>query len=104
MPTRVDASIPYKRLNMQLYWVARGTQHHILYACNFFSRYAMCYNKEIFEEMKKVVLYLKKIRNWKLKFKVEPNEPIKASFICDADFAGSSDRKSTIGFVGKLGQ
>ena len=60
MSKDIDPNIPYRRLNMKLYWIARCFRVHILYACNFFARFSQCYNQDIFDEMLKVVLYLKK--------------------------------------------
>ena len=102
MTGRVDAKIPYRRLVMKLYWIARCYRLHILYACNFLARFCDCYNQDLFDEALHVVLYLKKTREWKLIFDVDPNAPITLSFVCDADFAGADDRTSTFGAIGYI--
>ena len=104
MSRTIDPAIPYRRLNMKLYWIARCFRVHILYACNFFSRFSHCYDEKLFKEMLKVVLYLKGTIEWKLIFKVDPSVPPDITFACDADFANAKDRRSTFGSLGWVGR
>ena len=103
MSKDVDPSIPYRRLNMKLYWIARCYRVHIMYACNFFARFGNCYNEDLYKEMLKTVLYLKGTIKWKLIFKVNPNVVPDIVFSIDAGFSVMADRKSTQGVFGWVG-
>ena len=59
MSTSVDSSIPYRRLNMKIMWLARGSRNEIMYHAVFFSRFAHCYTRALYDEMLKILLYLK---------------------------------------------
>jgi len=95
--------LPFKSLNMKLYWIARSFRVHILYACNFFARFSHCYNEKLYKEMLNVILYLKGTIDWKLTFQVDPDVTMALNFACDADLAMSRDRRSTYGSVGWAG-
>ena len=99
---KIDEGIPYRSLVMKCMWVARSSRPETLYACNFFARFSHCYTKELFEELKKVVLYLKGTIDFELLFRVDPREKLSLKFACDASFATYSDRKSVVGVLGWL--
>ena len=100
MSRNIDPSIPYRRLNMKLYWVARCYRAQIMYACNFFARFSHCYTQELFNEMLDTVLYLKATIDWKLVFKVDPARPLVVTFCCDASYSNVSEQKSSYGCLG----
>ena len=100
MSRKLDPTIPYRRLNMKLYWIARCYRSQILYACNFFARFSHCYTRDLFNEMLDVVLYLKGTIDWKLTFKVDPSRPLRITFCCDASYSNVSEQKSSYGVLG----
>ena len=102
MSTTVDKSIPYLRLTMQLYWVGRSTMPIILHACQFFARYANCFSKELWLELKDLLRFVKRARHLHLVFHLKPGTLLHIRFACDADYAGRNDKKSTVGVFGHI--
>jgi hypothetical protein len=100
MSRNIDTTIPYRSLCMKLYWVARSFRGHIMYACNFFARFSHCYTKELFDEMKNVVLYLKGTKSWKLCYEMDPSLPLDVVFGCDANYSNTTGHKSSFGCLG----
>ena len=98
MSRKVDKDIPFRRLVMQLYWLARCYFYRILYACCFFAGFNNCYDAELFEELKKVLLYVKGHMDFKQTYCVKPGSKLEFTFVCDADYSG--DRPSTFGGIG----
>ena len=98
----VKCDLPYRRLNMQLMWVARMSVHHINYACVFFARFGNCYNAELYKEMLNVLLYLKKIKSWKKKLVLKPYEKLDILFHCDASYNIFEDGRTAIGGIGYI--
>ena len=102
MSTSVDSSIPYRRLNMKIMWLARGSRNEIMYHAVFFSRFAHCYTRALYDEMLKILLYLKGTIDRTQTLIVDPDEEPRLHFVCDANFATYTNRKSTIGVLGFL--
>ena len=100
MSTSVDATIPYRRLVMKLQWLYRGSRHDIAYAVGFFSRYQNCYTEALYQELRKVVFYVRGTKNMTLVCRYDPYRPINLKFVCDASLANMADNKSTIGVIG----
>ena len=71
-----------------------------MFACCFFAGFNNCYDAELFEELKKVLLYVKGHIDFKQVYCVEPGSKLELTFVCDADYSG--DRPSTFGGLGWL--
>lgn len=92
-------TIKYRNLIDQLLYISTGTRPDVSYAVNYLSRYQSCYDATHYKYTMRVVKYLYKTKNLKLKFKnQERNEALNC--MVDSDYAGdNTDRKSTTGFV-----
>jgi hypothetical protein len=93
-----NKEIPFRRLTMQLYWVARGSIPFIMYACNWFSQYNNCYNQELFNELLNLLRFLKKKRI-PLRLICQSGGEIEIKFMCDANFL-TPDSTSNFGVFG----
>ena len=102
MSTSVDAKIPYRRLVMKLQWLFRGSRHDIGYAVGFFARYQNCYTEALYQELRKVVFYLRETKNITLICRYDPYRPLILKFVCDASLSNMADSKSTIGVIGYI--
>jgi hypothetical protein len=100
MSKNTDPKIPFRSLCMKLYWIARCYRGHLLYACNFFARFAQCYTAELFDEMLNTLSYIARTKSWKLFYEIDPSLPLGIIFSCDASYSNISDMKSTFGCFG----
>jgi len=57
-----------------------------------------CYTPELYEELKKLAVYLRVTKKWKQRMVIEPGSPIQLSMQSDSDFAGCPySSKTTVG-------
>jgi hypothetical protein len=101
--SKIDETIPFRRLNMQIFWLTRTYLDHVAYASSFFARFSNCYTSELFNELLDFLCYLKKIKRFKKILHLTPGAPLDLVFQCDASFALFTDAKSAMGGIGWLG-
>jgi hypothetical protein len=100
--THPDKNLPYRRLTMQIYWVARSTHNHILFAVHFFAMYCTCYNDKLYEELLDLLRFIAQIRLPHV-LSCKPGGEMSFRFLCDSNYA-NMDSKTTIGVLGYLNE
>lgn len=88
---------PYKELIGCLMYLTLTTRPDISAAVNFYSRFQSCATEKEWKGLKRVLRYLKETLNYGLVYKRQGLPPLVV--YADSDWAGSSDRKSTTGYL-----
>jgi len=72
-----DNDLPYLNLLMGLMWLARNYRYEVYFACIFYSQFTKCYNREVFDDLLNVLLYLITTKHYSLSYKCDPNDKFK---------------------------
>ena len=73
----VATDLPYLNLLMALMWIARNYRYDIYFACIFYSQFTKCYNREVFDDLLNVLLYLITKKHYTLSYECDPNDRFK---------------------------
>lgn len=96
-----QAGIPFQRLIGSLMYLAVLTRPDIAFSVNYLSQFNNCYTDEHWSYAKRILKYLKRTKNFGLKYLKESNSEI-TGFV-DADWASNHlDRKSYTGYCFKF--
>lgn len=97
-----NSELPFRELIGSLMYIMLGSRPDLCYNINYFSQFQNCYNETHWKQLKNVLKYVKKTKDYGLEF-VKSNKKIKVKAYVDADFANdTNDRKSITGFLIKL--
>lgn len=92
----LNVNVPFQQLIGSLMYLSVLTRPDISYAVSFMSQFNKCYSNVHWTYAKRIRRYLKKTKNYCLKYSKEKAE---LEAYVDADWAGSSiDRKSYTGY------
>ncbi|KAK7588126.1 hypothetical protein V9T40_005371 [Parthenolecanium corni] len=98
--TKVD--LPFRQLVGCLLYISLISRPDVSFAVNFFSRFMNSFTEELFNYLKRVVVYLVHSKELKLTYSHSSVSPILECFV-DADWAAdTTDRKSVSGCAVKL--
>lgn len=94
--------LPFRQLVGCLLYISLISRPDVCYAVNFFSRYMNSFTEELFNYLKRVVIYLLHSKDLKLTYSHSSVAPTLECFV-DADWAAdTTDRKSVSGCAVKL--
>lgn len=98
----LENNILYRKAIGSLLYISNNTRPDIAFAVSILSRKITCPNERDWTEVKRVLKYLKGTKD--LKLLVGSKSELELNGFADADWAGDiNDRKSTSGFIFKLG-
>jgi hypothetical protein len=97
-----DLTLPYLSLIGSLLWICRCTRPDIAYAVCYLSGYSHAYSSAHFNALKRIVVYLRTTREYRLTYTVPIarciSTPLNVVIYCDSDWASDEvDRKSFTG-------
>lgn len=93
---------PCRQLIGSLMYAMLCTRPDLCFAVNLLSRYQNKNNKELWQNLKRVLRYVKGTLNYKLIYKRDVFENLLTGYV-DSDWAGNEiDRKSTTGYIFKM--
>jgi hypothetical protein len=91
--------IPYQALVGSLLYLASRTRPDISYSVNYLSRFCNSYGKEHYEELLRIVRYLKRTISDQFTYTKSDTEKIVLKAYSDASFANEKEHKSTTGYL-----
>lgn len=98
-----NEELPYRELIGCLMYIMLGSRPDLCYAISYFSRFQNSYNSEHWRNLKNVLKYLNKTKDYGLEYVKSNIEECMIHAYVDSDFANDPvDRKSVTGCIVKL--
>lgn len=98
---RLHEKVPYRELIGCFLYVTQTTRPDLSYAVNYFSHYQSDPKESHWKGLKRILHYIQGTVNYGMHYKNEGENGTVIAY-ADSDWAKSSDRKSTTGYVIKL--